>query len=277
MRSLLGNPRISIRISLLCSGLTAILQALAYALSYEGPNVNYFIPNALFPFLATILMFVAIGFGALAAFTVSPKAQALKALPCKAASIPAAVGFVAGAAILLLSNNTTPARIAVALLLVSAAYHVAVLAVPERHAAWVALIGFAPIIACVLISGIYYFDNTLEMNAPVKVSVMMGLLCATVYYTGELRILLEKPMPKTFVILSSLTVAVCSLSALPLPIGFLTGHFDRVGTLTSLPPLASTHEYPIYLAGATILLGTAVCAALRCLYLLSKASSEETE
>lgn len=266
------------RISLLFSAMATSLQVLAYLLSYEGPKANYFIPNALFPFLATVSMLAAICFGVFASFALKKGTVNPTDLPCKAASAPAAIGFAAGAAVLQLSANTPATRAAAALLLVSAAYHIATLTIPQKRSALTALIGFAPIVVCVLISGIYYFDNTMEMNAPVKVSVMMGLLCTTVYHTGELRILLGRSMPRTFVILSTLTVAVGSLSALPLPIAFLTGHFDRAYTATSLPLLASTLEYPIYLAGAIVLLGTTLCAALRCLSLISKAaSSEETK
>ena len=92
------------------SGLTALLQTLAYLLNYEAPDANYFETSAVFPALATGLCVATVLAGSLAALLI-PKGECpepavwLGTRPHRVACAAAAVGFFAGAAAGLFSSE----------------------------------------------------------------------------------------------------------------------------------------------------------------------------
>ena len=134
----------------------------------------------------------------------------------------------------------------------------------ESHATALVFLGFAAMLGCMLIAIVCYFDMSLEMNAPAKVSTQVALLVTAVYFTAEIRYLLRAPLPKLLLVLLSWiaplgALAVCSTIPLLL-LGELT---DRT-----------------YAATSALLLGMLALIPLR-MHALKKApvspSEEETE
>ena len=245
------------------TGLITLLQILAFLLDYEAPAANYFSVGAILPTIANVLTVLVVLAGCLLALLIPKNQLQLGTLPVRAASIPAAVGFLAGAVILLLSLNSTASRFAVLFLLLGAAYALLSGYAPARMSATSALLGFAAVLGCILLDALYYFDSSLEMNAPVKVTVIIGLLCAMLYYTGEIRILLGKPAPRLYMMLCFWLLGAGGLAALPIPIAALAGAFARTTSPSNAPVLAQQMYHPEYLAGALIVLGTAISAGIR--------------
>ena len=245
------------------SFLAALFQTLAYLLAYEAPKANYFSAGAPLPVIAAICAVLSCLAGVAVFPLIEKKALQVHELPMRRASLFGAIGFAAGAVILMLSVSGKLSTVTSILLLVSAAYSLCVAFLPAQKNAVTALLGFAAILGCILLDALYYFDTSLEMNAPVKVSVLIGVLCAMIYYTGELRILLGQAMPRLYLLLSSLAVGVGALSALPVPIAAITGIFNRSASPANAAFLAERLFHPEYLAGAVIVLGTAVCAWIR--------------
>ena len=250
------------------SGLTALLQTLAYLLNYEAPDANYFETSAVFPALATGLCVATVLAGSLAALLI-PKGECpepavwLGPRPHRVACAAAAVGFFAGAVVLAFSSTAVAARLAIPLLLLGGVYELLSGWLPARSRIWAGLTGFAAVLGCILVGAVYYFDTSLEMNAPVKVSVMIGVLCAMLFCTGEIRVLLGKPARRLLLLLGVWLLALGGLAALPVPLAALCGVFDRSTTPAGLPLLAQRMAHPEYLAGALIALGLAAAAGVR--------------
>lgn len=245
------------------TGVISLLQILAYLLEYEAPVANYFSFGAIFPNLTLVLTILIVLAGSLLTLLIPKNRLQIHAIPVRAASIPAAAGFLAGAVILALSATTAASRIAMILLLLGAAYAVLSYCFSERDPAVTALFGFAAVFGCILLDALYYFDNSLEMNAPVKVTVIIGVLCVMLYHTGEIRILLGKSAPRLYMMLCIWLLGVGGLVALPIPVAALAGVFARTTSPSNAPLLAQQMYHPEYLAGALIVLGTAVSAGIR--------------
>ena len=123
-----------------------------------------------------------------------------------------------------------------------------------------AFLGIFAVVACILLNAYYYFDVSIEMNAPLKTATQVGLLCAMVYFTGEIRYLLGTPMPRTILMLGAWLISLGALSALAVPVAFFAGKLDR----------------PDYLAGALLSLSAALTALFRLHTLLgSKKNADE--
>lgn len=262
-------------LSLASSLVASATQTLAYLTAYETPKANYFRVGSLLPSLALVFAFVAVLLGIFAAILAAPRRTT--SAHSLLAPAPAVFGFLGGAIAFTLSTELSGLTILIIVsLMIAALYHAAtVTPTTPRLLPLTALCGFFTVIACVLVCGYYYFDNTLEMNAPLKTSLIMGLLCTMIYYTAELRILLGKPTPRRYLILATLAVAVNSLSAIPVSVAFLAGIFDRSTTAHGLPLLAETFKYPAYLAGALILLGASIGIAVRGLAFLKDCEEED--
>lgn len=259
MKKALQSPRLYLLCAFATIVPTTILQILAYLKAYSAPASNYFSASSLFPKLSVAFALLGCLLAAVSVF-LSKQGQTPYAngLPEGRHPIAASLGFLGGALILLLSDSTKLAYAASAFLILAAIYHLALAFHLFKETAITALIGFSTVIGCILTVGYYYFDASLEMNAPVKVHVMMGLLFTMLYYTAELRFLLGNGKPKILTLLSASVVSIGALTALPLPIAFLAGRFDQLATTKGAAPLATTLQYPAYLAGAVILLGVTV-------------------
>ncbi len=261
------SPRFLRRFPIASVGLftaVSIFQSLAFLFSYESGKSNYFTADAPLPMISYVLSIVGLAWS-IALIRLLPKSISThqKNLPCPIASLPIALGFLTGATTLALSDHSKLALLTVAFLLLAACYALLVAFAKQVDATWKALGGFSAVLACILLNAIYYFDTTLEMNAPIKITLLVGLLSAMLYFTAELRYLLEKPAAKLHVIFSVSTLALGGLTAIPLPLAFAVGLLNRPTTPEGVPMLAKYFQHPAYVAGAFVVLGVSVGAAIR--------------
>ena len=178
-------------------------------------------------------------------------------------ALPAGIGFLAGGFIMFLSNTTKLTYAISVFCLLAAIYHVVSALSLIENAFGTAFIGFSAIIACILLTGYFYFDTSLEMNAPIKVTVMLGLLISMIYFTGEIRTLIGIPLPHVHSFVALCAVGICALSGIPVPLAFLSGKFNRINSVTHPTVMTTIYEHPEYLAGALILLGIGITVVLR--------------
>lgn len=248
---------------LTASGLVALLQTLAYLTVYEAPKANYFSVGALLPKLSAVLTVIICATGVALALLIPKNQLTVREAPVKWASLPSAAGFLAGAIVLTLSVSGTLSRVTVLLLLFGAGYAVCAAFLSSKYQAATALVGFGAVLGCILLDALYYFDTSLEMNAPVKVTVLIGVLCTMLYHTGEIRFLIDKPAPRLFLMLGTWVLGTGALCALPIPIAAAAGQFTRATSPAGASVLGAHLYHPEYLAGSLIVLGTAVTAGIR--------------
>ena len=214
------------------AGTATLLSAAATAFSYDK-GANYFTTNSiLFPLSAV----VAILTFALAIVTalVTPKESLVTGSPFGAnlvVALPAAIGFGIGAifsALEFVKSNSSLFLVAAVLLLLSAAH--ILLCETKRKSS---LLGFIPPVACALLIAILYFDFSLEMNAPMKVVAQCALLPLMLYFTTELRYLLDCKLPRLYLALALGSVAAASLCVLAIPVAGLMGALENTNCLAS--------------------------------------------
>ena len=275
--------------ALLAALIAAVLQALAFLLEYES-NANYFTRDAILPSLAALCTIVSIVLGSVAAL-LRPKS---KLSPSEAYKIyktnrklrlfPAVGFFLAltglswnlfikagvlwmyrddGATFLreFLTTETCLALLGLPLLY-SAVFYCWNRAFPKNKPVKETIVlGFAAIIACGLLGIHLYFDFSIEMNAPIKTLLLTVFLCSMIFFTTELRLLLEKPLPKLLWIFSNLVITVSACAA-TIPLAALLG---------KLP------EYRIDLLFYGIFAICMIPAALEHLFALSAAKTDDPD
>ena len=146
-------------------------------------------------------------------------------------ALPAALGFGVGAiftAIEFAKSQAVWFLVATLLLLLSAAH---VLLSETDHA--LPILGFAPPIACAFWVGILYFDASLEMNAPLKVVAQVALLPLILYFTAELRYLLDRQIPRLYLALAFVSIAASSLCVFSIPVASLAGFLNNSNCLAA--------------------------------------------
>ncbi len=245
--------------ALLISG----LQALAYLTAYEAPTANYFARGSVLPSAAALLASLTCLFGIFAAAR-TPRGL----LFCRRAAsgivyLPATFGFFAGAGILLFSCTHKFCLPTVLLLILSGIFCLLKILPRTADHPLVALLGFASVLGCILLDAIYYFDPSLEMNAPLKESVLVGILFVMIYLTAELRVMLNKAMPRVYMMFVFWLFGAGTLAALPVPFAFLIGRFSRDTTLPRASFFARSFYHPEYLSGALVILGVLLTAGAR--------------
>ena len=239
-------------ISLLSAGVAAILQTLAILFSYEDTS-NYFVPGAHLPIAAIIFALISLLTGLATAFLHRPRDKKEIASHFHSLHYVTAFGFLCALSGIMLEliqkalktwerhtdsqrffeDYLNGLRIKLTLLcvpfLILAICYCILLArkgykKDPQQTAW---LGLAAVIACALLSANLYFDMSIEMNAPVKIFSQGGCLCAMVFFTAELRRLLEKKFATLLLALSNLLISMISLSSLAFPVAYLTGAIDR--------------------------------------------------
>ena len=247
--------------------LAAALQVTA-VLTLSVENSNYF-ANGAAPTFAAIFALLGVALGT-ACTILTPRRQLAASPFAKTASrAPIAIGFLAPAVLLPFSSasvNPLIPIIASVSLAIGVLYGIfSNLPFLRKHQNTTALFGFAAVIGSIALNAYYYFDTSIEMNAPIKVTTQMGLLCVTVYLTGELRYLLERPMPRMFSALTFWLVSVGALSSLSVPVAYFMGITDRAD----------------YAAGAALVLCVLLTALARTATVMRAAytptSSEQSE
>lgn len=217
---------------LACAGLAAILQAIAVTVSYSNGS-NYFDTDAILPILSAVLVVGGVICGTVAACTTDPKA--LRDTPfSERNSFPiSAIGFFLTAILLPLHAPTERMTLTVVtsiLLIVAALYSLLSSRADFRkqHEGLLALLGMASVVGCILAAAYFYFDVTVEMNAPLKIAVQLGLITAMLCYTGEIRYLIGKPLPRVYLTVASWSVATGALAMLSIPIAYVTEKLPRL-------------------------------------------------
>lgn len=227
-----SSPTTILRIAFFaCAGSTAILQALAVLISYSTES-NYFDTGAILPILSAILTVGGVICGTLAASMSDPKT--LNDSPFSERNefpIPA-LGFLLTALLLPLNSPTERMTLTVvtsAVLILSALYSVlsGLANFRQQHEGLLSFLGMASVVGCILAAAYFYFDVNVEMNAPLKIAVQIGLVTAMLCYTGEIRYLLGKPMPRVYLSIVSWAIAVGALASLAIPIAYATQKLPR--------------------------------------------------
>ena len=257
---------------LICSALTAVWQTLAVLFSYQ-PNDHYFKSGDFLSIAAVVFAIMGAAYGIIGVLADKKKndypnilARATFPNPMAGGAVAATLLF-AGYRMLSAGYGAKFSRFDLLLTVTLALTAVYAVLCGIQNAAGrqtlTALFGLFAIVALILLNAYYYFDRSIEMNAPLKTSIQVGLLFATLFLTGEVRYLLGTEMPRMMQIFAVCTIAFGALSAVAIPVAFFGGMFNR----------------PDYLAGALLVLGFVPTALIRLHTLTAKPKTapEKTE
>ena len=216
--------------SFLCAALAACAEILS-VLAFYDKAANYFDHNALLPTVAVALALLGSALGIASAILTASDALGEDIFSEKISLSPAAIGFLTAAlfAVLYCTKTVRPiiGLLAALLLICGMAYGI-VSSLPKlrQHKNLSVLLGMLAVLGTILLNAYYYFDVSLEMNAPFKLTTQMGLLCATLYLTGEIRFLLGAQKPRLFLAIGTTLISVGSLCSLSLLVACLLGKTD---------------------------------------------------
>ena len=210
----------------------AIFMVLGVLLAYEK-GTNYFEPNAILPILAVIWAILDFAVAVIFAIIV-PKEMITSNSPFGSSlllTLPAALGFGIGAILLIAeyAKSQSVLFLVASLFLLLSAAHVLFSETNSK----VAFLGFIPPVAFALLIAVLYFDASLEMNAPMKVATQTALLPLMLYYTAELRYLLNREIPRLYLALALISVALASLCVLSVPVACLMGVLKNTNCLAA--------------------------------------------
>ena len=214
------------------AGCAMILSAVATAFSYDK-NKNYFTTNSFIFSIAVAFALLAFALS-IASAIITPKEEIISRSPFGTnllVALPAAIGFGLGAifsTVEFVKSNSTLFFITTILLLLSVAH--VLLCETERKSS---ILGFVPPIACALLVAALYFDTSLEMNAPMKVTAQCALLPLMLYFTTELRYLLNREIPRLSLALALGSIATASLCALAVPVACMMGVLSNTNCLAA--------------------------------------------
>ena len=210
----------------------ALLQTVALLTSYDA-IANYFIRGSILPTLAVVFALLGAVGGTAAAILTDPKELNPTPFAQRLLQAPALLGFLAVAILLPIYGNraaTPRLPIAAAVLLSLAVLYCILSGIPsmrEKHSTAIIFLGFATVIGCIVTVACYYFDISIDMNAPVKVATQIGILCSMLYFTCEIRYLLGKTMPRMYLAVSSWVIAIGALCAPAVPVAYFAGKLTR--------------------------------------------------
>lgn len=243
--------RIFLLLALPYSAVAMILMTVAYLVAYRPDVSNYFTNGSPLPIQATVFACLAVVFGVVGAI-LSKRLGTPFAKPSAPsfAVLPAALGSLVTAVLLFIAKEPLPA---VLFLLTAVYFALSASSLAKRYASAILWVGFASVAATVVLNAAYYFDMAVEMNAPVKILLQMGLLAAMLYCCIEMRISAGLTNGSFTPILTVLAVALCGLSSVPIAVLQFVGE---------LPALA-------YFAASPVLFGICVTASLRLCQLIA--------
>ena len=232
--------------SLLFAALTAAFQVLAMLLCYEE-KINHFAQGAFLPTLAMICFGLSLITGIISAI-ITPASKLSTTIFASKRTVPIpAFGFALLTDILLFrlislaidlweisptgeiffknlfTGNTKIAVLCIPLLIIAVVYCF-LISLPGQRTKKNrnTLLGFGTVLACMLLTIYLYFDMTILMTSPVKTFLQAGLLCSMIFFTGELRYLLERPLPRLFSVCTTLVLATGAISVPSGIIAFLS-------------------------------------------------------
>ena len=236
-----------------------VLLVVAFLREFGTDSDSYFARGAIFPALAVSLLLISLVFAAISAF----RAQSTAPGAFSYAAFPAFFGCILTAIALVRSS-----LVASPLFFFAALFFAIPVLMKKRSRPLLLLLnpffGFAAIAAMIYLCVVYYFDMTVEMNAPLKTLLHMGLLFCILYVTAEIRCFLGKGMPRLFRLLSAAATGVGLFTSLPLLIAFLGNTFSRT-------------QYPAYFAGVFAVLGISLTALFRLIGSLIQRPATENE
>ena len=216
-----------------CGTTTAALFMSAAVLFDYDKSTNYFIPNSLLFRFAVIFAFLSFA-AAIANAIIIPKETLASRSPFGAnllIAIPAALGFSFGSILLAVNffQNKSYLALVTAVALLLSMVHTLLCEAGYRIKA----LGFLPPIACALLVCVLYFDISIEMNAPLKVAAQCALLPLMLYFTTELRYLLDRELPRLYLALALGSVAASSLCAFAVPAAVIAGLLNNANCLAA--------------------------------------------
>ena len=235
--------RILLLASLPLTFLATLLMLIAFATAYDPGVSNYFALGNPLPILASVAALLVIACGIAASIVAKRLSEPFSPLPApSSATFPAALGALGSSVLLFVFKNRFPAKLqtaatvsAILFLLAAVFFLLAALRIAEKHAFSILWAGFAAIIAPIVLNAVYYFDMTVEMNAPVKVLAQMGLLAAMLCVTVEIRALIGRTNPSLTPVLLSFALSLCCLSSLPLIFAAIAGKVFSGAYIAAVP------------------------------------------
>lgn len=262
------------RILSLCILIPALVAAglmtAAFFTQYDAPDANYFARGAVLPVIACVCAALSALVGTVSALLLPRGSLQQNSLPIPSASLDETIGFLFCAiflAVSLVRDGSGLLRlIPLILSLIAVVYTLTVSfgKLSDEKTRRVAVpLGFSAVFAAIFLCAVHYFDRSLEMNAPCKVFLLLGLLAATVCFTGEIRYLIGIASPRVYLMLLSWTVAAGALSIPAIP----AAHFAGILSKTD------------YIASAFAVLGCLLTSAIRLWFFLGSNTDkpEETE
>ena len=255
------KTKLSIRCVLAGSVLLAtILQTVAYLTSYTASD-NYFRVGTILPILAIVCTAIAAIAGAVDAILYSKenRIQSKDAFPFISAF--SAVGFLLTGIRLLPSASNLFGKVGALILLLAAVYCILDMFRAEILSSVTFGFGFAAPIGCIMLTAHHYFDMTLEMNAPIKISLQVALLFSMLFFVGELRCRLGKPQPILYPTVTAMTVAIGAYASIPAIVAYLAGKVTRFD----------------YFCTAILVLGITLTACMRLIAMYFPKSTEQQQ
>ncbi len=256
---------------IILASLALIFQAVAVLTDMESGE-NYYQVGAIFPVLALISALLGAACGTLAAILTPSPAAETSPFSSHTLITPTAIGFLFSGISLLIHVATVPdpkqilphpafAIVVGCLLLLAAPYTVLCdLKHMRTKADLLVFLGFPTVIGSILINAYYYFDLTVEMNAPQKVALQMALLFMMLSFAGELRYLLGSPRTRMYIIVNAWSIALGAIASLPVILTYAIGSLPRID----------------YLGGAVLILLFTVAQSIRLWRVLRVSPIEET-
>lgn len=204
------QSRILMCASLFLSAVGAILLAVACVTAYDPAVSNYFAVGSPLPVIASVISFVAILSGIASAILAKVKKEPFEAPAAPSfAVLPSAFGSLVTAGMLLIGGKIW---IGLLFLLAAAFYVLSACPFAKKYASWIIVPGFAVAAAAIALAATFYFDMTVEMNAPVKVLLQLGLLSVMLESTLEIRALIGRENPVLSIVVITFATVLCPLS-----------------------------------------------------------------
>ena len=210
------------------SAAAMLLGMLAVALAYDK-GTNYFQSGSILPILALLAALLAAAAGTTDAI-ITP-AEEIPSIArsdrFRAEHLPAGIGFLV-ASITLFATEGTRLSTATAILAAIAFLYCILASLGSRMAKEIkAYLAFTAVISCALLTVLHYFDFTVEMNAPIKLSIQITLLCAMLFFVGEIRTHFDMPASRLYRAVQTWTVSAGMLTSLAVALAFFLKKTDR--------------------------------------------------
>ncbi len=179
----------------------------AYANAFDPTVSHYFSAGSALPVLGGVLLGLSIMCGVVGAVFAKKNPESLSeaAVPFKI-DLLAALGALGSSVWLLILGKTIPG---VLMIFAAIFFTLCAGAIAKIYGKYLLWGGFAAIAATIAWNATYYFDMTVEMNAPTKILLQMAFLAAMLFITAECRLLLGRFDCLLIPILTVLCVALC--------------------------------------------------------------------